>query len=64
MFVDILSRIAMQSKQNKRSEPEQTETRKRHTAPKETNGGGGGQTNTDYSKDQIESVKRFACHKF
>lgn len=51
---DLLARVAMQSKQNKRAEPE-PEVRKRQTASKENSNS---QATVDYTKDQIESVKR------
>ncbi|XP_043249047.1 dnaJ homolog subfamily B member 12 [Colletes gigas] len=51
---DVLAKVAMLLKQNQKSEPEPT-VRKRHTAPKEASHV---QASTDYTKEQLEHVKR------
>ncbi|XP_043276737.1 dnaJ homolog subfamily B member 12 [Venturia canescens] len=51
---DILTRVSAQAKQNKRASPE-PEIRKRRASLKDTING---HSATEYSKDQIESVKR------
>ncbi|KAK2583005.1 hypothetical protein KPH14_009050 [Odynerus spinipes] len=51
---DLLTKVASLSKQNVKTEPEPT-VRKRHTAAKE---GPQVQVNVEYSKEQLEAVKR------
>lgn len=52
-FSDLLTRVSMLSKQNQKTEPE-PELRKRQTTAK----AGTQQATTEFSKDQIEHVKR------
>lgn len=55
IFTDVLAKITMLSKQNQKSESEPT-VRKRQTATKEATYT---QTSIEYSKEQLEYVKRY-----
>lgn len=55
IFVDVLAKVTMLSKQNQKSESEPT-LRKRQTASKETTHTQG---SSDYTKEQLEHIKRY-----
>lgn len=56
MFLDLLTEVSILSKQNQKSESAEPTVRKRQNVTKD---GTHPQTGSDYTKDQLEHVKRW-----